>query len=212
MLQFIAKATPRFSAEELVHKALIGGCRWIQLDSSGEMNSLDLMRKTAEAVAPMCQEHEAFLVLENNITLAEEIKAHGVVMTVANRTEVAAAREQLGAEGVLGVRVNSMNEIIGLRGLDVDYVLVALPADATDPGAFYSQLIEQIRPMGVDFHVVAEGDLITADMFEQLLAAGVAGVAVTDQISAAPSPEGTTAQLVGELDAARALLNSRIDH
>lgn len=211
MLQFIVKATPRFSVEELVHKALIGGCRWIQIDSSGEMNSLDAMQQTVEAVVPMCRDHEAFLVLENDLTLVEDMKVHGALLTVANRTEVAAARERLGAEAVLGVRVHSMNEIVALRGLDVDYVLVELPDDVTDAGEFYTQLINHIRPLGIDFHVVAEGSRINPDMFEGMLAAGVAGVAVTDQIADAPSPEAATQKLVGELDAARALANSRVN-
>ena len=69
-LQFITHQTERYSYLESARMALEGGCKWIQLRMK------DALLEEVEAVAlqlkPLCKEHEAILILDDHVELAQK--------------------------------------------------------------------------------------------------------------------------------------------
>ena len=115
------------------------------------------------------------------------------------------AREQLGAEAVIGVEASSAAEIIALKGLDIDYIMVKAPADVTTAEAitaFYSGMLQMLEQQGIDFHIVAEGDY-PVEVLTGLLSIGCAGVAVSAMIADSENPASATATIIDALDNAR---------
>lgn len=202
MLQFITKRSERFTVAEEAQMAIEGGCRWIQLSSSGMAGNEDTMRETALQLIELCKEQEAFLLIENDVNLVEELKVHGVFLHDCSRESVMTARERLGAEAVLGVGVGSVAEALHLVGLDVDYITLPVEEGCADKGVFYAEAVHKLMEANIDFHVVATGNLIPAD-FAGLLKAGCSGVAVSDSIIDASDPVDATRLLLAELEHAR---------
>ena len=208
MLQFVTAPSSRFSVAELVRMAIKGGCRWIALSHNGLDNEVD-MAKIAKEIIPECREGEAFLIIDDDVELVEGLKVHGVMMHNCGRMSVAAARERLGAEAVIGVEVKSVEEAKALGGLDLDYLLVPAPADGADIVAFYASMVDALNDADIGFHVVASGDVPT-ESYEALLKAGVAGVAVSDAITEAENPEAATAVICDLLAEARRVAHESI--
>ena len=81
MLQFITTVSSRFSVLEEVQMVLEGGCRWIQLAQSGFAGDESAIRDVAMEIVPMCQEKEAFFIIEDDLDLVEEMKCTGFSCT-----------------------------------------------------------------------------------------------------------------------------------
>lgn len=209
MLQFIldGKNDSR-DAKSLVEDVIDGGCRWVQVDASAADDSHTSLRDFVESLIPMLKEHEAFLVVEDDVDLVDELKLHGVFLRDNSRETVMQTRERLGAHAVIGVAASTVSEILALRGLDVDYVSVAassLACDKTNPlsvAGAYGELIKAMRAGNADFHVVAEGDFELMQL-PALLEAGCAGVAMSAPIMQAENPAAAIAEIIDILDRAR---------
>ncbi len=65
MLQFITHPSERFSIPEEVQMAIEGGCRWIQLRMKD--TPVEEIRAVATEIIPLCQESEAFLVIDDHV-------------------------------------------------------------------------------------------------------------------------------------------------
>ena len=78
-------------AEE-AQMAIEGGCRWIQLSAASIGDSGLSLRDVANEIIPLCQENEAFLIIEDDVNLVEELKVHGVFLRDHSRTTVMEAR------------------------------------------------------------------------------------------------------------------------
>ncbi len=199
MLQYIINRADRYSAPELAQMAIEGGCRWIQLTSAICADSESTLRELAAEIIPLCQENEAFLVIEDNVGMVADLKVHGVVLRDATPSVVAAAREQLGAHAVIGVYVDSYEKIQALKGLDIDYLLLPYDgSDAAGPEHFYASVSEKMDAGEIDFHLVALRNS-TPQELARLTEAGCAGVAVSDAISDAPDPVAATAAIIQQL-------------
>jgi|GEM_PF-443596 len=207
MLQFVTTESARFSIAEEARMVIEGGCRWIQLSSKGMGGDETAMKDIAGELVPLCQENEAFLILEDNVGLVEELKVHGVFLNDNSRSTVMAAREQLGAHAVIGVRAREFNEILALKGLDIDYVSVPEPC-GVEGASFasladkYKYLLNRMNEAGIDFHLVACGDF-APDELPQLIEAGCAGVAMSAAIADAHDPVAATSRILSILEKAR---------
>jgi len=186
---------------------LEGGCRWVQIGASALDGRECSLKEAVTATVPLCQENDAFLVVEDDVDLVDELKVHGVFLKDGSRETVSQARERLGAHAIIGVAVKSFADIKALVGLDVDYVSVSAPSDADDGNplsvaAWFGHLVRQVRGEGIDFHIVAEGDF-DRHLLPALLEAGCAGVAESSAILKNDDPVAATALIVDVLDRAR---------
>ena len=104
-------------------KAVIkGGCKWVQISMPDASDSE--IREAVEAIKPLCIEKEVFLILESNAELAQELNVGGVCL---HKDDIPAskARMILGPAAVIGVVVDSFQDILSVSSLDIDYFMLA---------------------------------------------------------------------------------------
>lgn len=200
MLQFITHPSPRFSIAEEVRMVLEGGCRWIQLRMKD--SPMEEIRETAMEIMPMCQENEAFLVLDDHVELTNELKIHGVHLG-KHDMPAAEARETLGPEAVIGVTANTAADIIAYRKTDVDYVGLGPFRYTTTKANLspiigldgYKRIVDEVRAAEVMLPIVAIGG-ITIDDIPAIMSTGVNGIAMSGAIINADDPTEYTSQVI----------------
>lgn len=119
MLQFITHQTLRFGIVEGAVAALKGGCKWIQLRMKEA--PLDEVERTARELIPLCQEHEAILVLDDYPQLAADLDVDGVHLGKLDMP-VSEARLLIGEKYIIGGTANTFDDIQSLVRQDADYV------------------------------------------------------------------------------------------
>ena len=201
---FITHPSDRYSIAEEVQMALEGGCKWIQLrmkDASDEE-----FRQTALEIIPLCKENEAFLVFDDRVELAMEMGVHGVHLG-KNDMDPLQAREIIGAEAIIGVTANTADDIVRLKGWDVDYVGLGpyrytttkknlSPLLGTDG---YRDVVNKVREADVLLPIVAIGGISIEDI-PAIMSTGVNGIAVSGSIINAPDPVDYTRRILSALN------------
>lgn len=204
MLQFITHPSDRYSIPEEVQMALEGGCRWIQLrmkDASDEE-----VRQTALEIIPMCQENDAFLIIDDRVELVNDLRVWGVHLGKHDMPALE-AREILGPHAIIGVTANTADDILAYKGKDVDYVGLGPFRHTTTKKNLspvlgidgYREIIARIRQAGIELPVVAIGG-ITIDDIPQLMEAGVNGIAMSSAIINADDPVDYTRRVLDSLN------------
>ncbi len=207
MLMFITHPSDRYSIAEEVQMVLEGGCKWIQLrikDISDEE-----FRQTALEIIPRCKENEAFLVFDDRVELAMEMGVHGVHLG-KNDMNPLQARETMGAEAIIGVTANTADDILRLKGWDVDYVGLGPFRYTTTKKNLspllgpdgYREVVNKVREADIPLPIVAIGG-ITLEDIPEIMATGVNGVAVSGSIINAPEPVKYTRQLIETLNSTK---------
>ena len=201
---FITHPSDRYSIAEEVQMALEGGCKWIQLrmkDASDEE-----FRQTALEIIPLCKENEAFLVFDDRVELAMEMGVHGVHLG-KNDMDPLQAREIMGAEAIIGVTAHPADDIVRLKGWDVDYVGLGpyrytttkknlSPLLGTDG---YRDVVNKVREADVLLPIVAIGGISIEDI-PAIMSTGVNGIAVSGSIINAPDPVDYTRRILSALN------------
>lgn len=204
MLQFITHPSEEYSIPEEVQMVLEAGCRWVQLRMKDASDSE--VREMAREVIPLCREHSAFLVLNDRVELARELGVHGVHLGREDMPP-AKAREFLGPEAIIGVTANTAEEIIALRGLDVDYVGLGPFRHTTTKKKLapvlgvegYAEIIAEVRRHGIDLPIVAIGGIEMKDI-DELLPTHVNGFAVSGSILKSKDPVAYTRTLIETIE------------
>ncbi len=200
MLQFITHPSPRFSIAEEVKMVIEGGCRWVQL----RMKDLtdDEVRPIAEEIIPLCKETETFLVLDDRVDLANELRVHGVHLGKQDMP-VAEARELLGPHAIIGATANTIEDILAIKGIDVDYIGLG-PYRFTETKKRlspvlgldgYRSIIAAKREAAIELPVVAIGGITLEDV-PAIMSTGVDGIAMSGAIISADDPTVYTAKVI----------------
>ena len=71
-LQFITHHTEKYSYLDSARMALEGGCKWIQLRMKEA--PLEEVEAVALQLKPMCKEHDAILILDDHVELAQKLE------------------------------------------------------------------------------------------------------------------------------------------
>lgn len=177
------KLTPPGTLLEKVAAALQGGARIIQYRDKSQDHPR--RREEAGALLALCQQFNATFIVNDDVTLAQEVGAHGVHLGLTD-TDIADARATLGANKIIGGTCHG--EIANARQAQTqgaDYVAFGrFFASSTKPDAPLAQL-EKIGPQLPSLQVpaVAIGGITLANA-PQLRAAGFAMVAVVADIFA----------------------------
>lgn len=207
MLQFITHPSERYSIPEEVQMVLEGGCKWVQLrmkDLSDEE-----FRETALEIIPMCKENDAFLVFDDRVELAIELSVHGVHLG-KNDMKPYDARELMGPEAIIGCTANTAEDIIKLKGLDVDYVGLGPYRFTTTKSNLspvigtegYAQIVKTVRDAEIELPIVAIGGITLEDL-PSIMSTGVNGVAMSGAIINADDPVEYTRRVIDTLYASR---------
>lgn len=192
MLQFITHESDKYSIAEEVQMAIEGGCRWIQLRMKDATD--EEVRNVALELIPMCRETDTFLIIDDRVSVVNDLKVSGVHLGKEDMDPME-ARELLGPHAIIGVTANTADDIIKFKGKDVDYVgLGPFKFTTTKKNLApqlgidgYRDIVQKVRDAGIEIPIVAIGG-ITVDDIEPLMATGINGIAMSGAIINAPDP------------------------
>lgn len=204
MLQYITNTDCGVSVPDQVRAVIEGGCRWIQVRmkdaSDGEISEV------IKEIKPLCLEKEAFLILNDRVELAKDLDVGGVHL---GKTDMlpSKARMILGPAAVIGVTANTIDDIIAVRSLDVDYIGMGPYADTRTKKHLapilglegIRSLCNQMLEKEINIAHVAVGG-ITLDDVVPLMEAGVNGIAVSGAIAKAPDIRKATEDFLKALE------------
>ena len=203
MLQFITHPSDKYSIAEEVQMAIEGGCQWGQLrmkDASEEE-----IRRTALEIIPMCQENGTFLIIDDHVSLVNDLKVSGVHLGKEDMDPLE-ARGILGPHAIIGITANTADDIIKYKGKDVDYVGLGPFRFTTTKKKLapqlgiegYRDIVEKVRAAGVELPIVAIGGIVLDDI-DALMATGINGIAMSGAIINAPDPVAYTSEVLEKL-------------
>ncbi|MCM1293662.1 MAG: thiamine phosphate synthase [Bacteroides sp.] len=204
MLQFITKNSDRYSIAEEVQMAIEGGCRWVQLRMKDATD--EEVRQVALELIPMCRETDTFLVIDDRVSLVNELKVSGVHLGKEDMDPMQ-ARELLGPHAIIGVTANTAEDILKFKGKDVDYVgLGPYQFTITKKNLApvlglegYREVVKTVRDAGIELPIVAIGG-IDIDDVKPIMQTGVNGIAVSSAIADAPDPMLATGKILEQLE------------
>lgn len=207
MLQFITNTEAGASPAEQIKGAIAGGCRWVQIRMK-EASDEDIEKVVAE-IKPLCIETETFLILDDRVDLAKKLDVGGVHLG-KNDMLPSKARMLLGPAAVIGVTANTIDDIIAVRSLDIDYIGMG-PFAYTNTKKNLSPMLgaEGIRSLCSDMerleinigHVAVGG--IRLEDVRTIMEAGANGVAVSGAIAFANDIPDATAKFLEALESFR---------
>ncbi len=180
----------------IVREAAAGGVTMVQLREKecSTAEFIQLARELKVALAPL----GIPLIINDRVDVALAVDADGVHIGQSDMP-YATARKLLGSDKIIGLSVETMDEVIAANALDVDYIGIS-PVYATPTKT------DTLAPFGLDgvdevmrcsrHRCVAIGGM-NRDTVGEVIAHGVEGVAVVSAIVAAPSPREAAAELAG---------------
>lgn len=177
MLQYITDNSAKRSVEDQIKDVLAAGCNWITIDPDGMSD--DDVKTLVEKVMPACLEKQAFLILKDRVELAKETNVGGVVLSKGCEFP-SHARMALGAAAVVGVEVQTADQITALQGLDVDYIVMT-PYKTLGLNTI-KNLCKYMEEKEMELPRVAAGG-VAYDDIASLMDAGCNGVAMSEALA-----------------------------
>ncbi len=192
MLQYITNSNCPHSVVDQVKAVLEAGCKWIQISMKNASD--EEITKVVDEIKPMCAEKDAFIVLDGHVELAKRIEASGVHL---GKTDMlpSKARLELGPSAIIGVTVNTFDDILGVKSLDIDYVRLepfseSNNAESTSPTLDLESVMNICRMMNDNEITIAKvvGKGIKLENVEALMKTGINCIAVSSAIANAENP------------------------
>jgi thiamine-phosphate pyrophosphorylase len=177
-----------------VQAVLQGGCRILQYRDK----STDQTRRLAEAVAlcDLCENHDALLIINDDLELCVYSGAHGVHLG-ENDASMEAARARLGRDAIIGISCyNDLARAHQAAARGADYVAFgSIFLSSTKPGARKAgpALLRQARGE-LSLPLVAIGG-ITPENAPSVIETGVDMLAMIQGLFAQPNPEETARRI-----------------
>ncbi len=187
MLQYITNTSCPTPVVDQVAAVLKGGCRWVQLRMKDATD--DEVRRVVKDIKPMCDRVEAFLILNDRVELAKELEVSGVHIGKEDMSPTE-ARAILGAGAVIGVTVNTFDDVLRIANLDIDYLGIG-PFRHTETKKNLapvlgidgiSEICRRMKEEEIEIATVAVGG-ITVNDIDPLMQSGVNGLAVSGAIA-----------------------------
>lgn len=203
MLQFITHPNEKYTIVEEAKMAIDGGCKWIQIRMKQATD--DEISEITNELIPLCKEKGVILILNDRVELCKTLGVHGVHIGKNDMNPIQ-ARDFLGAEAIIGVTANTAEDIIALKGIDVDYVGLG-PFRHTNTKENlspiiglegYKEIITKVRTAGINLPIVAIGG-ITIDDVEDIMNCGVNGIAMSGSIINSENPIQYTTEILQKL-------------
>lgn len=192
MLQYVTNADAKRSVEDQIKEVLGAGCNWITIDPSGMSD--DEVKELVEKIMPSCLEKQAFLLIKDRTQLAKDCNVGGTVLSQDGETP-SAARMALGAAAVIGVEVETTQQIDRLTGLDMDYVVMPYSKLGIEG---IKSLCEYMEQKDMELPRVASYGVAYADI-APLMDAGCNGVAMSEALADASDIAGETRKAIALL-------------
>ena len=192
----------------IVREAAAGGVTMVQLREKecSTAEFIDLARELKRALSPL----GIPLIINDRVDVALAVDADGVHIGQSDMP-YDVARRLLGPDKIIGLSVETMEEVIAANALDVDYIgispVYATPTKTDTLAPFGLEGIEEVMRLSRHRCVAIGG--MNRDTIGEVIARGVEGVAVVSAIVAADSPREASEELAAIIRRNR-ISNTRI--
>ena len=187
------------SLEQVVTQAVAGGVTMVQLRekecSTGEF--IDLALRLKQILKPL----NIPLIINDRVDVAMAVDADGVHIGQSDMP-YSLARQLLGADKIIGLSVESLDDLICANELDVDYVGISpvygtpTKTDTAEPFGL-GGLKEAVR---ISLHPTVAIGGMNRDTAADIMAAGCDGIAVVSAISSAENIKEASSELKSIVD------------
>jgi len=186
---------------DVLHAALAGGCRLVQLREK-EWPSGRLL-PVAERLRARCAAAGATFIVNDRVDLAVAVGADGVHLGQED-LPARAARPLLRPGMILGISTHSVEQARAAQADGADYVAVGSMFPTRSKAEFQLVGIDLLRKLRAEIRVPLIGiGGITHDNVGEVIAAGADGVAVISAVCAADDPRAAAARFVALIQEAR---------
>ena len=178
----------------IVREAATGGVTMVQLREKDCSTSefITLARELKEALQPL----GIPLIINDRVDVALAVDADGVHIGQSDMP-YETARTLLGKDKIIGLSVETMDEVVAANALDVDYIgispVYATPTKTDTLTPFGLEGIDEVMRLSRHRCVAIGG--MNRETIGEVIARGVEGVAVVSAIVAAASPREASAEL-----------------
>lgn len=178
---------------EVARQALEGGARLIQLRDKRREKGLQL--PLAQALAELCHQHNALLIINDHLDLALACGAHGVHLGQKDMP-VRVVRRLAPPDMIIGCSTNNVEEAKRAEAEGASYVSVGRLFPTSSKQDTRPASLETLRAVraAVSLPVCAIGG-INEDNIDAVLSAGADMVAVIAAVTAAPHPQEAARRL-----------------
>lgn len=198
-LQYISQANIAGNHIPAIERALLAGCRWIQLRVKDQ--SVAFIQEQALLAKALCDSFEAKLIINDHPDIAKQVDAYGLHLGLQDMP-IREARKIVGPDTIIGGTANTLEHVLQRLDEGADYVgLGPLRFTETKKNLSpllglegYRHIMNQLQTRLVDIPVVAIGGLMVSDV-SALMQAGLYGLAVSGLITNADDPSGAVASL-----------------
>lgn len=192
-LQFISQESNGCTHVESIERACKVGIRWVQLRIKDAPQ--EVVAPQALEAKKVCDHFGAKLIINDYPALAKAVGAYGVHLGKEDMP-VAEARQLVGSDLLIGATANTIEDIRAHCRDGADYIgLGPFRFTATKKKLSpllglegYRNSIQQCRLEGLRVPLIAIGGIELADI-DEILQAGVHGIAVSSLINKATKPE-----------------------
>lgn len=198
-LQYISQGNTVEEQLSNIRKALDNGCEWIQLRFKNA--STAELFDVAETAKILCDVFSAYLIINDNVHLAQQLDADGVHVGLTDMN-VAAARTILGREKIIGATANTFEDIrnhsengcnyIGLGPFQFTATKEKLSPILGVEG--YHSIIEKMKAKEIQIPIYAIGGIQLTNV-ESIMETGIHGIAVSGLITQSENPSELITQL-----------------
>lgn len=205
MLQYITNTECGRSVTDQVKSVLEGGCRWIQLRMKDTPK--EEIMAVAREVKELCDKVDAYLIINDHVDVCRDVNASGVHLGKSDMLP-SKARLELGPLAIIGVTANTIEDVIAVRSLDIDYVGIG-PYTSTKTKKNLAPILgldgeaemcARMEAEKIEFPKVAVGGISLEDV-KPLLEVGINGIAVSGAIAFAEDMTEATRKFVDLLPA-----------
>lgn len=108
-IQYISQGATAAKHLQHITAVLEAGCKWIQLRMKGYQDEEIL--NAAKAAMELCEKHKATFIVNDHVSIAKAVKAHGVHLGLQD-TSIAEARKVLGNDKIIGGTANTLEDVM----------------------------------------------------------------------------------------------------
>ncbi|SHM82216.1 thiamine phosphate synthase [Flavobacterium chilense] len=186
-LQYISQGKTIEEQLYNIHQALDAGCDWIQLRFKDQ--TVKDTYALAEAVKFLCEEYLANFIVNDNLSLAQQIAADGVHLGLSDM-KIDEARAILGSTKIIGGTANTFEDIKNHVKNGCDYIGLG-PFRFTNTKeklspilglSGYFEILRQMKKNKIQIPVYAIGGIELNDI-NPLMETGIHGIAVSGMIT-----------------------------
>ena len=167
---------------DAVEAAIQGGVTCVQIRE--KHLDFDAFLSEAKQVAAVCRKYGVPFIVNDNVSIAMQCGADGVHLGQSD-LEIAAARELLGAEKIIGATAKTVDQALAAQKAGADYLgvgAVYATGTKTDTRQITHETLREVCS-AAEIPAVAIGG-ITAENAPSLTGTGIAGIAVVSAIFA----------------------------